>query len=105
MDETSDTEAANDSRRGNPKLEELLILGVMAKPDSPFGGGLSRRFARTGPKVWRYEYFHRLDNSADATTPGYLALPMPWSQEPSTYQISRGCNARIDVLYAAARTW
>ena len=30
--------AAQDARRQNPKLEELLILGVMAKADEPFGG-------------------------------------------------------------------
>ena len=57
-DEANETK---DARRNSPKLEELLILGVMAKPEAPFGGAaLVAALRGQGLKYGDMGIFHRL---------------------------------------------
>ena len=57
-DEANETK---DARRNNPQLEELLILGVMAKPEAPFGGAeLVAALRGQGLKYGDMGIFHRL---------------------------------------------
>ncbi len=87
LDETSDTEAANDFRRSNPKLEDLLILGVMAKPQSPFGGeALVAALRGQGLKYGDMGIFHRLDNSANANEARLFSVAN--ALEPGTFDLS-----------------
>ena len=58
VDEANDTK---DARRNNPQLEELLILGVMAKPEAPFdGAALIAALRGQGLKYGDMGIFHRL---------------------------------------------
>ena len=66
LDDSPPTRAADDSRRSNPQLEELLILGVMAKPEAPFGGeALVAALRGQGLKYGDMGIVHRVDDSAD----------------------------------------
>lgn len=59
--------AMKDVRRNNPQLEELLILGVMAKPEAPFGGdALVAALRGQGLKYGDMGIFHRLDGGKGA---------------------------------------
>ena len=71
------------SRRQEPQLEELIILGVMAKKDSPFGGeALVAALRGQGLKYGEMGIFHRLNaggsdrlfSVANAVEPGTFDL-------------------------------
>jgi|TARA_Y200000002_G_scaffold362371_1_gene349368 cell division protein ZipA len=86
-DDSSDTEAAKDSRRSNPQLEELLILGVMAKPEAPFGGeALVAALRGQGLKYGDMGIFHRVDDSADRNETRLFSVAN--ALEPGTFDLS-----------------
>ena len=86
-DDPSDTEAADDSRRSNPQLEELLILGVMAKPEAPFGGeALVAALRGQGLKYGDMGIFHRVDDSADRNETRLFSVAN--ALEPGTFDLS-----------------
>ncbi len=86
-DDSSDAEAANDPRRSNPQLEELLILGVMAKPEAPFGGeALVAALRGQGLKYGDMGIFHRVDELADRNEARLFSVAN--ALEPGTFDLS-----------------
>ena len=67
-------EVAVDRRRQDPQLEELLILGVLAKSDQPFGGEeLISALRGQGLKFGDMGIFHRLgDDQGERLTPSVV---------------------------------
>jgi len=87
-DETSDTRNA---RRSNPQLEELLILGVMAKPEAPFrGDALLAALRGQGLKYGDMGIFHRLSVGKDAGKDGSdeRLFSVANALEPGTFDLS-----------------
>ena len=82
---TTKTKAAPDeSRRQNPQLEELLILGVMAKPDAPFGGDdLVAALRGQGLKFGDMSIFHRTQGDN-----GERLFSVANAVEPGTFDLS-----------------
>ena len=82
---TTKTEAAPpESRRQNPQLEELLILGVMAKPDAPFGGDdLVAALRGQGLKFGDMGIFHRTQGDN-----GERLFSVANAVEPGTFDLS-----------------
>ena len=86
-EESSSTNAANDSRGRNPQLEELLILGVMAKPEAPFGGeALVAALRGQGLKYGDMGIFHRVDDSANRNDARLFSVAS--ALEPGTFDLS-----------------
>ena len=83
-DEANDTK---DARRNNPQLEELLILGVMAKPEAPFGGAaLVAALRGQGLKYGDMGIFHRLGAGKDASEERLFSVAN--ALEPGTFDLS-----------------
>ena len=83
-DEANDTK---DARRNNPQLEELLILGVMAKPEAPFGGAaLVAALRGQGLKYGDMGIFHRLGAGNDAGEERLFSVAN--ALEPGTFDLS-----------------
>ena len=87
-DEANDTK---DARRNNPQLEELLILGVMAKPEAPFGGAaLVAALRGQGLKYGDMGIFHRLSAAEvagqDASEERLFSVAN--ALEPGTFDLS-----------------
>ena len=78
-------EAAPDDARGkNPQLEELLILGVMAKSDEPFGGDeLVAALLGQGLKFGDMGIFHRTHGES-----GQRLFSVANALEPGTFDLS-----------------
>jgi cell division protein ZipA len=76
-----------DARRNNPQLEELLILGVMAKPEAPFGGAaLVAALRGQGLKYGDMGIFHRLGAGKDASQERLFSVAN--ALEPGTFDLS-----------------
>ena len=76
--------APDDPRRQNPQLEELLILGVMAKPDAPFGGDdLVAALRGQGLKFGDMGIFHRTQSDS-----GERLFSVANAVEPGTFDLS-----------------
>ena len=76
--------AAQDARRQNPKLEDLLILGVMAKADEPFGGDdLVAALRGQGLKFGDMGIFHRTHGDS-----GERLFSVANAVEPGTFDLS-----------------
>jgi cell division protein ZipA len=87
LDDSRPTKAPDDSRRSNPQLEELLILGVMAKPEAPFGGeALVAALRGQGLKYGDMGIFHRVDDSADRNETRLFSVAN--ALEPGTFDLS-----------------
>ena len=87
LDDSPPTKAADDSRRSNPQLEELVILGVMAKPEAPFGGeALVAALRGQGLKYGDMGIFHRVDDSADRNEARLFSVAN--AVEPGTFDLS-----------------
>ena len=72
------------SRRQEPQLEELIILGVMAKKDAPFGGeALVAALRGQGLKYGEMGIFHRLDAGGDDRL-----FSVANAVEPGTFDLS-----------------
>ena len=87
-DETRDTRSA---RRSDPRLEELLILGVMAKPEAPFRGeALIAALRGQGLKYGDMGIFHRLSVGKDAGKDGSdeRLFSVANALEPGTFDLS-----------------
>ena len=75
---------ARDARRRNPQLEELLILGVMAKADEPFGGDdLVAALRGQGLKFGDMAIFHRTHDDS-----GERLFSVANAVEPGTFDLS-----------------
>ncbi|MEC8143697.1 MAG: cell division protein ZipA [Pseudomonadota bacterium] len=87
LDDSRPTKAADDSRRSNPQIEELLILGVMARPETPFGGeALVAALRGQGLKYGDMGIFHRVDDSADRNEVRLFSVAN--AVEPGTFDLS-----------------
>ena len=76
--------APGDSRRKNPQLEELLILGVMSKSDEPFGGDeLVAALRGQGLKFGDMGIFHRTHGDS-----GDRLFSVANAVEPGTFDLS-----------------
>ena len=83
-DEANETK---DARRKNPQLEELLILGVMAKPEAPFGGAaLVAALRGQGLKYGDMGIFHRLGAGQGASEERLFSVAN--ALEPGTFDLS-----------------
>ncbi len=77
-------EVAVDRRRQDPQLEELLILGVLAKSDQPFGGEeLISALRGQGLKFGDMGIFHRLGDDQ-----GERLFSVANAVEPGTFDLS-----------------
>ncbi len=86
-----ETNHAKDARRSDPQLEELLILGVMAKPEAPFGGdALVAALRGQGLKYGDMGIFHRLSARQDAGKDGSdeRLFSVANALEPGTFDLS-----------------
>lgn len=82
-----DANETKDARRNNPQLEELLILGVMAKPEAPFGGAaLVAALRGQGFKYGDMGIFHRLVVGKDASEERLFSIAN--ALEPGTFDLS-----------------
>ena len=76
--------APDDARRKNPQSEELLILGVMAKSDEPFGGDeLVAALRGQGLKFGDMGIFHRTHGES-----GQRLFSVANALEPGTFDLS-----------------
>lgn len=83
-DTTQKEPTPDDSRRQNPQMEELLILGVMAKPDAPFGGDdLVAALRGQGLKFGDMGIFHRTQGDS-----GERLFSVANAVEPGTFDLS-----------------
>lgn len=97
LDGSRPTKSADDSRRINPQLEQLLILGVMAKPEAPFGGeALVAALRGQGLKYGDMGIFHRVDDSADRNQARLFSVAN--AVEPGTFDLSDLAGLRTPGL-------
>ena len=97
LDDSRSIKSANDSRRSNPQLEQLLILGVMAKTEAPFGGeALVAALRGQGLKYGDMGIFHRVDDSADRNEARLFSVAN--AVEPGTFDLSDLAGLRTPGL-------